>query len=107
PGAGGTIGIGFVAKAPPDGYSIGLGGTSSLAINVALMKLPYEPIRELAPISLVATHSFVAVAYPGAGIQSVSDLIAKAQPRRRRVRSGSDRQVTVPHTILRANSSRR
>src|SRR5262245_8769028 len=39
PGAGGTIGIGFVAKAPPDGYSIGLGGTSSLAINVALVKL--------------------------------------------------------------------
>jgi len=81
PGAGGTIGIGLVAKAPPDGYSIGLGNTATLAINVALMKLPYDPVKDLAPISLVGTYSFVAVAYPGAGIESVSDLIAKAKAR--------------------------
>jgi len=97
PGAGGTIGIGFVAKAPPDGYSIGLGGTSSLAINVALMKLPYEPIRELAPISLVATYSFVAVAYPGAGIESVSDLIAKAKARPGAIAFGSPGNGTPHH----------
>src|SRR5262245_37753280 len=47
PGAGATIGIGFVAKAPPDGYSIGLGTSASLAINVALMKLPYDPVKDL------------------------------------------------------------
>jgi len=81
PGAGGTIGIGLVAKAPPDGYSIGLGNTATLAINVTLMKLPYDPVKDLAPISLVGTYSFVAVAYPGAGIESVSDLIAKAKAR--------------------------
>jgi tripartite-type tricarboxylate transporter receptor subunit TctC len=81
PGAGGTIGIGLVAKAPPDGYSIGLGNTATLAINVALMKLSYDPVKDLAPISLVGTYSFVAVAYPGAGIESVSDLIAKAKAR--------------------------
>src|SRR5215475_14974494 len=55
PGGGSTIGIGFVAKAPPDGYSIGLGTSASLAINVALMKLPYDPVKDLAPISLVCT----------------------------------------------------
>jgi tripartite-type tricarboxylate transporter receptor subunit TctC len=49
PGGGSTIGIALVAKAPPDGYSIGLGGTSALAINVALMKLPYDPIKDFAP----------------------------------------------------------
>src|SRR5215510_8967607 len=71
PGGGSTIGIGLVAKAPPDGYSIGLGSSSSLAINVALMRLPYDPVKDLAPISLVGTYPFVAVAYPGAGIESV------------------------------------
>src|SRR5215470_19107229 len=61
PGGGSTIGIGLVAKAPPDGYLIGLGGTSGLAINVALMKLPYDPVKDLAPISLVGTLPYVAV----------------------------------------------
>src|SRR5262245_50590632 len=51
PGGGTTIGVGLVAKAPPDGYSIGLGTSGSLAINVALMKLPYDPVKDLAPIS--------------------------------------------------------
>jgi tripartite-type tricarboxylate transporter receptor subunit TctC len=51
PGGGSTIGIGLVAKAPPDGYSIGLCGTSSLAIKVALMKLPYDPVKETWPRS--------------------------------------------------------
>src|SRR5262249_33188645 len=85
PGAGGTIGIGFVAKAPPDGYSIGLGTSASLVINVAL----YDPVKDLAPISLVGTIPLVAVAYPGAGIESVSDLIAKAKARPGAIAFGS------------------
>src|SRR5215510_7186414 len=80
PGGGSTIGVGLVAKATPDGYSIGLGGTSGLAINVALMKLPYDRLKDLAPISLVGTLPYVAVVYPSAGIESVGDLIAKARP---------------------------
>src|SRR5262245_493594 len=79
PGGGTSIGIGLVAKAPPDGYLIGLGVTSGLAINVAMMKVPYDPIKDFAPISLVGTIPFVVVAYPGAGIESVGDLIAKAK----------------------------
>src|SRR5215475_5912973 len=60
PGGGSTIGIGLIAKAPPDGYWIVLGGTSGLAINVALMKLPYEPVKDFAAISLVGTLPYVA-----------------------------------------------
>jgi tripartite-type tricarboxylate transporter receptor subunit TctC len=97
PGAGGTIGIGFVAKAPPDGYSIGFGVTAGLAINVALMKLPYDPVKDLAPISLVGTFSFLAVAYPGAGIESVGDLIAKAKARPGGIAFGSPGNGTPHH----------
>src|SRR5262245_4083932 len=97
PGAGGTIGIGFVAKAPPDGYSIGLGTTASLAINVALMKLPYDPVKDFALISMVATLPFVVVAYPGAGIESVEDLIAKAKATQGGVAFGSAGNGTPHH----------
>src|SRR5262245_26565992 len=83
PGGGSTIGIGLIAKAPPDGYWIVLGGTSGLAINVALMKLPYDPVKDFAAISLVGTLPYVAAAYPGAGIESVGDLIAKAKAKAR------------------------
>jgi len=79
PGGGGTIGVDVVAKAPPDGYSIVLASSGSLAISVALTKLPYDPVKDLAPISPVATLPFVAVVYPGAGIESVGDLVAKAK----------------------------
>jgi Tripartite tricarboxylate transporter family receptor len=97
PGGGSTIGIGLVAKAPPDGYLIVLGGTSGLAINVALMKLPYDPVKDLASISLVGTLPYVAVAYPGAGIESVGDLIAKAKARPGAIAFGSSGNGTPLH----------
>ena len=97
PGAGSTIGVGLVAKAPPDGYSIGLGTSASLVINVALMKLPYDPVKDLAPISLVGTLPLVAVAYPGAGIESVGDLIAKAKARPGAIVFGSPGNGTPQH----------
>src|SRR5262245_16757151 len=97
PGGGSTIGVGLVAKAPPDGYSIGLGSNSALAINVALMKLPYDPVKDLAPISLIATLPMVAVAYPGAGIESVGDLVAKAKARPSTIPFGSAGNGTNLH----------
>src|SRR5690349_15570477 len=51
PGAGGSIGIDVVAKSAPDGYTIGLASPGSLVTNVTLMKgLPYDPVRDLAPV---------------------------------------------------------
>jgi hypothetical protein len=62
PGAGGNIGIDAVAKSPPDGYTIGLGQTSNLAINPTLYaKLPYDPLKDLVPIVLVADAPLVLV----------------------------------------------
>jgi len=97
PGGGTSIGIGLVAKAPPDGYLIGLGVTSGLAINVAMMKVPYDPIKDFAPISLVGTIPFVVVAYPGAGIESVGDLIAKAKASPGSIAFGSVGNGTATH----------
>jgi tripartite-type tricarboxylate transporter receptor subunit TctC len=55
PGAGGNIGIDLVAKAKPDGFTIGMGQTSNLAINPAAMgKLPFDASKDLVPVALVA-----------------------------------------------------
>src|SRR5262245_7298215 len=53
-GAGGNIGAEFVAKSPPDGYTLGIGSIGTHAVNVTLFsKLPYDPVRDFAPIALV------------------------------------------------------
>ena len=79
-GAGGSIGVDVIAKAPPDGYTIGIADTGALAINAALYpKLPYEPIRDFAPVIEVATLPFMLVAHPSLGVSSVGELIAAAK----------------------------
>jgi tripartite-type tricarboxylate transporter receptor subunit TctC len=82
-GAGGNIGSDFVAKASPDGYTI-LGGTiSSHAINVSLYsKLPYDPIKSFAPITLIGTNANVLVVAASSPYQSVKDIVdaAKTKP---------------------------
>jgi tripartite-type tricarboxylate transporter receptor subunit TctC len=83
PGAGGNIGVDTVAKAPPDGYSIVIGQTSNLAVNPTLYpKLPYNPVKDLAPISLVASAPLVMVVAANSPFKSLDDVItaAKAKP---------------------------
>lgn len=83
PGAGGNIGSDFVAKSPADGYTLLLGHTGTLAINPTLYsKLGYDPQKDLAPISTIASTPLVLVVAPGVKAASVKELIAaaKAQP---------------------------
>ena len=79
-GAGGNIGSDFVAKSAPDGYTI-LGGTiSSHAINVSLYKdLPYDPIKDFVPITLIGTNANVLVVDPKNPARDVKELIAQAK----------------------------
>ena len=84
PGAGGNIGSDIVAKAAADGYTIGGGTVSSHAINVSLYgaQMPYDPVRDFAPIALIATIPNVLVVHPSVPAASVKELIAylKANP---------------------------
>jgi tripartite-type tricarboxylate transporter receptor subunit TctC len=82
-GSGTTLGAGFVAKAPPDGYTLLLGTSSTYAIAVSLYKsIPYDPTRDFAPIALVAQVPFVLVVHPSLPVHSVADLVryAKSNP---------------------------
>ena len=82
PGAGGTIGVETVAKAPADGYTL-LIVQSSITINPTLQpKISYDPVRDFAPISKVADYMFFLVAHPSLPVRSVKQLIAldKARP---------------------------
>jgi tripartite-type tricarboxylate transporter receptor subunit TctC len=80
PGAGGVIGLDAVAKAAPDGYTIGMGAAGALVINVSLQeKMPYDPLKDLAPISKVAESPFILAATPAVKANSLRDLIALAK----------------------------
>ena len=92
PGAGGNIGADLVAKAPADGYTILMGAVSTHAINVTLYsKLPYDPVRDFAPITLITSVPNVLVVHPSVPAISVKELIAlaKAKPGQINFASGS------------------
>jgi tripartite-type tricarboxylate transporter receptor subunit TctC len=76
PGAGGTIGAGMVARAAPDGYTLLFGATSTIAVSPSMYRknLPYDPIRDFAAITRVASVPSVLVVHPSAGIASVQAL---------------------------------
>jgi tripartite-type tricarboxylate transporter receptor subunit TctC len=80
PGAGGVVGAELAAKAPPDGYTLFLGGVGSHAINPNLhAKLPYDPIRDFAPVELLAKAPLVLVVHPSVPVHDVAEFIAYAR----------------------------
>ena len=98
PGAGGNLGIDAVAKATADGYTIGMGQTSNLAINPTLYsKLPYNPLRDLKPVLLVASSSVVLVVLASSKYTSLAELIADAKARPGAINSASPGNGTVAH----------
>ena len=83
PGAGGMIGVEAVAKAAPDGYVIAVGPMGALTVNASLQeKMPYDTLRDLAPVSLLTTTPFVMAAPPSSQANTAGDVIAlaKAKP---------------------------
>jgi tripartite-type tricarboxylate transporter receptor subunit TctC len=82
-GAGGSVGTRQVAKAAPDGYTLGLGGTGTLAIDPTLYpNAGYDPRRDFAPVGLIATSPLIILVNQSIPVHNVQELIAlaKAQP---------------------------
>ncbi len=79
-GAGGNIGMELAAKSPPDGYTLVIALTAQLAVNPGLYKsLPYDPLKDFEPITLLATGPYILVVHPSLPVRSVKELIALAR----------------------------
>lgn len=77
PGAAGAVGAGYVAKAKPDGYTLFGGTISTHAINASLYKnLPYDPVKDFEPVTLVAMLPNVLIVNPSLGVTTVQELVA-------------------------------
>jgi tripartite-type tricarboxylate transporter receptor subunit TctC len=99
-GAGGMIGGALAATADPDGYTLFLGSMGSLAHNPALRpKLPYNPPRDFAAVSLLATSAFILVVHPGVPASSVRELIALARAKPGALNYGSSGTGSSLHMV--------
>ena len=79
-GAGGTLGANEAAKSPPDGHTLLIGFNGPLAINQTLYaKLPYDPVKDLAPISLMVTTPQFLVVHPSLPVKNVAEFVALAK----------------------------
>jgi tripartite-type tricarboxylate transporter receptor subunit TctC len=91
PGAASSIGAAHVAKAAPDGYTILLATSTTMAINVSIYKkLAYDPTKDLTPVALFATVPFLLVVNPATPVHSVADLVKLAKEQRGGLPFGSN-----------------
>ena len=98
PGAGGTIAGELVARGSADGYTLLLGNVSTLAIAPALNpKLPYSPLRDFAPITLITTSENVLVLHPSVPATTLRELITYAKANPRKLNYGSSGNGTTSH----------
>ena len=98
PGAGTTIAADFVSKSTPDGYTLFLQDMTTHAINVGLYKnLPYDPIKDFSPITLVASTPLMLVVHPSLKVNSLKDFIPYAKSKGDALAYASSGNGTVPH----------
>jgi tripartite-type tricarboxylate transporter receptor subunit TctC len=98
PGAGGNIGIGAVAKAQPDGYTLGIAAAGVLAVNPHINRnMAFDPLKDLAPVAMVAEIPFVLAASPTSPALSVGEVIAVAKASPDRLSIGHGGNGTAMH----------
>ena len=97
PGAAGTIGAEFVARAPRDGYTLLLCGSSFGITPSVFRKLPYDPLKDLAAITMPATAPGLLVVHPALPVRTVKDLIDLARAKPGQLNFGSPGNSTSPH----------
>jgi tripartite-type tricarboxylate transporter receptor subunit TctC len=101
PGAGGNLGTALVAKAAPDGYTIGFSIPGPLAVNTVLYKkMEYDPFKDLAPVCLVAASPNLLVVDPKLGISSVKELVALAKSQPGKLNYGSVGNGSASHLTM-------
>jgi tripartite-type tricarboxylate transporter receptor subunit TctC len=99
PGGGTVIATAAAAKAPPDGYTLLSASVTSLAVNATIFKaLPYDPVKDFAPVALVAGTPFVLIVKPSLGVNDVAGLLALARARPGALTYGSA-GVGTPHHL--------
>ena len=97
PGAGGVVGTDFGSKAAPDGYTLTMVTNATLAIAPALRKIPYDPVKDFAPIGLVGISPYVVIVHPTVPVRNVRQLVALARSRPGQVEFGSGGVGTPGH----------
>jgi tripartite-type tricarboxylate transporter receptor subunit TctC len=98
PGAGTMIGAAYVAKAPPDGYTILFGSASPLAIAVNVNKdPPYNPVRDFVPVSMIGNAVFVFVVSPSLGVSTLADFVKLAKDNPGKFSFGSGGTGSMQH----------
>jgi len=96
-GAGGVIGAAIVAKAPPDGYTVLIATPAEIAILPHMQKMPYDPLRDFAPVSLATASPLILVVHPSLPVKSVKELIALIRARPGQLSYGSAGTGGVHH----------
>jgi tripartite-type tricarboxylate transporter receptor subunit TctC len=99
-GAGGSIGMDAVAKAAPDGYTLGFSSISPLALNPHLGKQAYDPARDIAPVASVMYSPVVLLATPAFAGKDFKDLLAAAKAKPGGIRWSTSGLATVGHIVL-------
>jgi len=97
PGAGGNIGAGAVVKSEPDGYTFLVATTGSAISPSIYRKLPYDPFKDLVPVSQIYKLSFVMVVHPDVPAKTVAELVAYAKANPGRLNYGSSGAGGTPH----------
>ena len=97
-GASGNLGSDAIARAAPDGYTIGVATTSTHAVAPSLStNLPYDPLRDFATVSLIGSSPYVMVTYPGLGAKRVQDFVALAKAKPGVLTYGSAGPASLAH----------
>lgn len=99
PGAGGTLGVALGAKSPPDGYTLIMTDVMSHCISATLYgnKLPYDPLKDVTPIAMVAGSPMVLIANPAPGVRSVPQMIQLAKSRPGQLNYASSGTGSITH----------
>ena len=97
-GAGGIVGTETGARAAPDGYTVLMGGTGTLALSPSLQKnLPYDPNKDFTPVTLLVTIPYVVVVQPSFKAANIKELIALAKAKPNEINYGSGGSGSAPH----------